>query len=132
MQEGWSTRWKSLFIWLCGYLSIIAFAIAGGYAIVKSEDEELKSTTKKAFIVTLIFTLISMFFSVYNSIGGMADGYYSSGAYEAYGILKEIVSIAKIIVFVVFAALSFINGNTRRGYIDSVSDDSSSEEDLKI
>ena len=75
MQEGWSTRWKSLFIWLCGYLSIIAFAIAGGYAIVKSEDEELKNTTKKAFIVTLIFTLISMFFSVYNSIGGMADGY---------------------------------------------------------
>ena len=124
MQEGWSTRWKSLFIWLCGYLSIIAFAIAG--------DEELKNTAKKAFIVTLIFTVISMFFSVYSSIGAMADGYYSSGAYEAYGILKEIASIAKIIVFAVFAALSFINGNTRRGYIDSVSNDSSSEEDLKI
>lgn len=112
MKEGWSTRWKSLLIWVCGYLSIIAFAVAGGYAIVKSNDEELKSTAKKAFIVTLIFTLISMFLGLYDAIGGMTDGYYSSAAYEAYGIMSAIATIAKIVVFVIFAALSFFGGSS--------------------
>ena len=112
MKEGWSTRWKSLLIWVCGYLSIIAFAVAGGYAIVKSNDDELKATAKKAFIVTLIFTLISMFLGLYSAIGGMTDGYYSSAAYKAYGIMSAIATIAKIVVFVIFAALSFFGGSS--------------------
>ena len=116
MKEGWSTRWKSLLIWVCGYLSIIAFAVAGGYAIVKSNDEELKSTAKKAFIVTLIFTLIAMFLGLYDAIGGMTDGYYSSAAYGAYSVMSKIVTIAKIVVFVVFAALSLrTNGVSTAG-----------------
>ena len=53
MKEGWTTRWKALLIWLSGYLSIVAFAIAGGYAIVKSDDEELKKTAKQALILNL-------------------------------------------------------------------------------
>lgn len=109
MKEGWSRRWKALLIWASGYLSFIAYAIVGGYVIVKSDDEELKDTAKKAFIVTLIFTAISMFFSIYNSIGALSSSYYSSGAYVAYGVLQMIVNIAKIVVYVVFALLSFFN-----------------------
>lgn len=109
MKEGWSRRWKALLIWASGYLSFIAYAIVGGYVIVKSDDEELKETAKKAFIVTLIFTAISMFFSIYNSIGALSSSYYSSGAYVAYGVLQMIVNIAKIVVYVVFALLSFFN-----------------------
>ena len=107
MKEGWTTRWKALLIWLSGYLSIIAFAVVGGYTIVKSDDEELKRTVKKAFIVTLIFTAISMFFSLYSSIGGMTNDYYLSKAYSAYGIMTNLVTIAEIIVYVTFAAISF-------------------------
>lgn len=109
MKEGWSRRWKALLIWASGYLSFIAYAIVGGYVIVKSDDEELKDTAKKAFIVTLIFTAISMFFSIYNSIGALSSSYYSSGAYVTYGVLQMIVNIAKIAVYVVFALLSFFN-----------------------
>ena len=109
MKEGWSRRWKALLIWASGYLSFIAYAIVGGYVIVKSDDEELKDTAKKAFIVTLIFTAISIFFSIYNSIGALSSSYYSSGAYVAYGVLQMIVNIAKIVVYVVFALLSFFN-----------------------
>lgn len=109
MKEGWSRRWKALLIWASGYLSFIAYAIVGGYVIVKSDDEELKDTAKKAFIVTLIFTAISMFFSIYNSIGALSSSYYSSGAYVAYSVLQMIVNIAKIVVYVVFALLSFFN-----------------------
>lgn len=109
MKEGWSRRWKALLIWASGYISFIAFAIVGGYVIVRSDDEELKDTVKKAFVVTLIFTVISMFFTLYSSIGGLSSGYYSSGAYVAYGVLQLITTIAKIIVYVVFALLSFFN-----------------------
>ena len=37
MKELWTTKWKKVLIWACGYLDFIAFALAGGYVIVKSE-----------------------------------------------------------------------------------------------
>ncbi len=111
MNEGWTKRWKALLIWLCGYLSIVAFALVGGYVIVKSEDEDLKKTTKLAFIVTLIFTAISMFFSIFSSIGSMANNYYSSGAYDVYNILYQVTNIIKIAVYVVFAVIAFFGKN---------------------
>ena len=30
MKQIWSLRWKNLLIWVCGYLSIVAFALVGG------------------------------------------------------------------------------------------------------
>lgn len=115
MKEGWTTRWKALFIWLSGYLSIIAFAVVGGYAIVKSEDEELKKTAKQALIVTLIFTAISMFLLLYSSIGGMTDGYYLSDANTAHNIMLQITNIAEIIVFATFGAISFFKVKPVKG-----------------
>ena len=127
MKEGWSRRWKALLIWASGYLSFIAYAIVGGYVIVKSDDEELKDTAKKAFIVTLIFTAISMFFSIYNSIGALSSSYYSSGAYVAYGVLQMIVNIAKIVVYVVFALLSFFNAKVVSDKSEEKAEDKSEE-----
>ena len=127
MKEGWSRRWKALLIWASGYLSFIAYAIVGGYVIVKSDDEELKDTAKKAFIVTLIFTAISMFFSIYSSIGALSSSYYSSGAYVAYGVLQMIVNIAKIVVYVVFALLSFFNVKVVSGKSEEKAEDKSEE-----
>lgn len=134
MKEGWTTRWKALFIWLSGYLNIIAFALVGGYAIVKSEEEDLKKTAKQAFIVTLIFTLISMFFSIYSAIGGLTDNYYSSDAYNAYDIMVQIVNIAKIIVFVVFGALAFfkVKADPVQPVTDQKTEEISSDEEPKI
>lgn len=113
MKEGWSTRWKALLIWACGYLSIIAFALAGGYAIVKSDDEKLKQETKKAFIVTLIYTAITLVFTLFTNLGGLFDNqFYSSSAYSAYNVISKIVTIAECVVYVVFASIAFFgNGN---------------------
>lgn len=107
MNEGWTTRWKALFLWLCGYLSIIAFALTGGYVIVKSENEELKKTAKNILIVTLIFTAVSMFLTVFNAIGSMADSYYSSDAYAAYNIMSQIITLAKVLVYAICGAVTF-------------------------
>ena len=113
MKEGWSRRWKALLIWASGYLSFIAYAVVGGYTIVKSDDEKLKKTAKQAFIVTLICTAISMFLSLYNNFGGMADNYYTSAGYQVYSILLQLTNIAKIVVYVVFGAIEFFGGKEK-------------------
>ena len=105
MKELWSKRWKKLRIWVCGYLSIVAYAIVGGYTIVKCDDRELKETSKRAFVVVLIFTALealSLLFSAINSVGGGMSGFLS--------VYHLIVVIGKIVVFACFAILSFFEG----------------------
>lgn len=109
MKEGWTRRWKALLIWLCGYLSIIAYAITGGYVIVKSEDEKLKKTAKAVMIVTLIFTAISMVLSLISSFGSLVED-ESLDLYAFFNKITIVVSIAKIIVFAVCGAVSFFKG----------------------
>lgn len=108
MKEGWSNRWKKLLIWVCGYLSIIAFAIVGGYTIVKSDDKELKKTSHKAFVITVIFTIIEAFLAIYSACLSMANTQtYSGDASDALVWLSAITVIAKTIVFAVFAIIDF-------------------------
>ncbi|MGM9645461.1 MAG: hypothetical protein ACI3XS_02055 [Eubacteriales bacterium] len=102
MKELWTTKWKKVLIWACGYISFMAFALVGGYVIVKSDDEELKKTAKLTFIVTLIFTGVFAFFSLFNYFGGMFNGYYGSVMYKIISILTSIVNIVKILTYAFF------------------------------
>ncbi len=104
--SAWSKKWKQILIWFSGYVSFIAFAIIGGYTIVKSDDEDLKKTAKQTFIVTLIFTAVSALLALLNYVGGFSDNYYSSALYEMYSILTRIISIAQIIVYAIFIILT--------------------------
>ncbi len=108
MDKTWSTKWKKCLIWLSGYLNFVAFALVGGYAIVKSDDEKLKKTTKLAFIITLIFTAVSAFLLIFYNFMIMQEGYYGSPAYNFYSIFTSIVTIAKVIVFAVFIILELV------------------------
>lgn len=106
MKEVWSKSWKKILIWACGYVSIIAFAIAGGYAIVKSEDEDLKKTAKTCFIVTLIFLAVSALQSIFQSILG---GAYSAGFSSFVTWFGFVVLIAKIAVYAFFIVMELLN-----------------------
>ena len=108
MKKIWTNKWKSLLVWMSGYLNFIAFALVGGYVIVKSEDEGLQKTTKTAFIVTMIFTALSAFLTLFNYIAGSSDNYYTSDAYEFYGTFSMLVGIAKIIVYTIFIVMTLI------------------------
>ncbi len=108
MKNLWTERWKKVFIWFSCYMGFTSFAIVGGYTILKSENEELKKTTKTAFITCLIFACISAFLSIFSSFAGMSDHYYSSAAYDFYSIASSLVSVAKIIVYAVFIILELI------------------------
>ncbi len=104
----WSKKWKQILIWFSGYVSFLAFAIVGGYTIVKSEDEDLKKTAKQTFIVTLIFTAVSALLSLLNYVGGFSDNYYSSSLYDMYSILTKIIGIAQITVYAVFIIMTLV------------------------
>ena len=65
----------------------------------------MKETSKRAFVVVLIFTALealSLLFSAINSVGGGMSGFLS--------VYHLIVVIGKIVVFACFAILSFFEG----------------------
>ena len=111
--SNWSNKWKNIFMWACGYLSIVAFALLGGYAIVKNDDEKLKATAKKVLIITLIFAAISAFLSIFYNIGSMSDTFYGSGAYDFYSKFSSIVNVAKIVVYAVFIIWEFFKKDNK-------------------
>ena len=95
----WNKKLSKLFIYLSGYVSFIAFAIVGGYAICKSDDEELRNTTKKVFIVSLFYYAILAVISIFVYFGSMSSNFYGSNFYNFLSVLKNIVEIVKIGVY---------------------------------
>ena len=108
MIVNWNNKWKSVLIWLSAYLTFIAFVVVGGYFYIKKEDEELQLATKRAFLVTLGFTAVNAFLSIFNYIGALTNNYYVSSAYEFYSVCSTIVGIAKIVVFATFIILALV------------------------
>ena len=108
MKKIWDNRWKKVLIWLSSYISFIAYAIVGGYVIVKSEDEDLRKTAKTALIVTLIFTVLSALYSILNSINSISG--YSRGFAEFLSWYSFFQRIAQIAVFAVFIVMALFFG----------------------
>ena len=121
MKKVWTNRWKKVLIWLSGYLSFIAFAIVGGYTIVKSEDEELKKTTKAAFFVTLLFTAVSALISILSDINALSG--YKAGFTAFLSWFSFVITLAEIAVYAVFIVLAIFGGDNP---------DSSQETEKKI
>ena len=119
-----SQNLKKCFMWVCGYLNIVAFALVGGYLYIKSDDEDMKKEVKIALIVTLIFTAIMAVLSIYNYCGGFSSAYYGSVAYDVYSICLSVVQIANIIVYAVFAIMALVKkgGEKKQSTIDVEND----------
>ena len=107
MKEMWSRSWKKVLIWACGYVSIIAFAIAGGYAIVKGEDEELRRAAKYCFVVTLLFLAADAVVSILSRVLSLS---YSSGFSLALQWINFFLLLAKIAVYATAIVMALVNG----------------------
>ena len=114
MKEVWTKKWKEVLIWFSAYIGFIAFAIVGGYVIVKSNDDDLKKTAKTALVVTLIFSAVSAFLLVFHYFASMAEGYYSSGAYDFYSIASNLVNICQIVVYAVFIIMALVKKDSTK------------------
>ena len=102
----------SLIVWASAYVNVIVFALCGGYAWFKSDDETVKNETKKALIVTLLFTAVGMIQSFVGQCLSLFNVSYGSDLYTAHQKIANVISIAKIVIYAVFALLAFFkNGN---------------------
>ncbi len=108
MNGKWTDKWKKLLLWFSAYSSLAAFAIFGGYTIVKDEGEELKKTAKQAFAVTLIFAAASALLSVFYNFASMSNSYYLSAASDFYDISTRLLSAIKIAVYAVIIILELV------------------------
>lgn len=91
---------RKVAIWVSAYINIIAFTLVGGYSYLKIEDEDIKQTTKKALIVTLIFIGVDAIITIISQFGSMFPGYYSSALYDIVSVLTSLAKIIKIGVYV--------------------------------
>ena len=101
MNSEWTKKWKKVLIWFCSYVSLVAYAVVGGYTIVKTQDEDLKKSAKLALVASLIWAAVSAFLTIFYSCLSMSTGNIYNGAYEAYLIIKGIFDILKIIFYAV-------------------------------
>lgn len=118
-----------LIVWASAYVNVIVFALCGGYFFLKSDDESLKNETKKALIVTLIFVGIGMIQSLVSYLFTLCGVSYSGDLYRAHQTIGTLVSVAKIAVYAVFAALSVFGG--KKGEEKSEKTDDSTENDTQ-
>lgn len=119
----------ALIVWASAYVNVIVFALCGGYFFLKSDDESLKNKTKKALIVTLIFVGIGMIQSLVSYLFTLCGVSYSGDLYRAHQTIGTLVSVAKIAVYAVFAALSVFGG--KKGEEKSEKTDDSTENDTQ-
>ena len=91
-----SVRWQKLIVWLTGYLSIIAFVVAGGYIHQKTEHDEVRSSAKIALFVTAIFTGLDMIRYLLQYCVNLADA-ATMWIFD----MSYVFAIVKIIVFIV-------------------------------
>lgn len=119
----------ALIVWASAYVNVIVFALCGGYFFLKSDDESLKNETKKALIVTLIFVGIGMLQSLVSYLFTLCGVSYSGDLYRAHQTIGSLVSVAKIAVYAVFAALSVFGG--KKGEEKSEKTDDSTENDTQ-
>ena len=119
----------ALIVWASAYVNVIVFALCGGYFFLKSDDESLKNETKKALIVTLIFVGIGMIQSLVSYLFTLCGVSYSGDLYRAHQTIGTLVSVAKIAVYAVFAALSVFGG--KKGEEKSKQTDDSTENDTQ-
>lgn len=119
----------ALIVWASAYVNVIVFALCGGYFFLKSDDESLKNETKKVLIVTLIFVGIGMIQSLVSYLFTLCGVSYSGDLYRAHQTIGTLVSVAKIAVYAVFAALSVFGG--KKGEEKSEKTDDSTENDTQ-
>lgn len=122
-------KFGALIVWASAYVNVIVFALCGGYFFLKSDDESLKNETKKALIVTLIFVGIGMLQSLVSYLFTLCGVSYSGDLYRAHQTIGTLVSVAKIAVYAVFAALSVFGG--KKGEEKSKKTDDSTENDTQ-
>lgn len=104
----WTEKLTNVLVWVSGYVSFLAFGLIGGYILIKGNDNQ-KLTSKRVFIVVLMFLAATAVMEVFYNFASLSDNYYGSFAQDFYVIVSKIIEIVRIGVFATFAVLELIN-----------------------
>ena len=104
MDKIWDNKWLKILVWVSGYINFIAFAIVGGYVIAKSENQELRKETKKAFIVTLVFTALYGIILIFNTAASLSASYDFIAFTLIFTLLTVIGQLITYLTFILLAA----------------------------
>ena len=122
-----STRWQKLIVWLTGYLSIIAFVIAGGYIHQKTESEDVKRSAKISLFAVAVFTAFEILFSIISYCYNLADTYNSWVSYARY-VLAIIKAVAFVSLFIVDMVVGFGKPLTSEPVVENAETETSDSE----
>ncbi len=106
MKQLWNNRWKKALIWLCGYVHLIAFAVAGGFVVFRTADRDLHRTAKTVFIVTLIFTAVEALVLILSGIASLG-----ANMGNAISWIGFFVTLAKIGVYAAGIIMALFSGS---------------------
>ena len=100
-----SVKWQKIIVWLTGYLSVVAFFLAGGYVFTKTEDEDVKKSAKTVLLLTLGFTALEIIYLIVSNLMGVGDaGYDKLNGFAKFILVVEVI---KAVAFVTFGILDF-------------------------
>lgn len=119
-----SSKFQKLIVWLTGYLNIVAFVLAGGYIFFKTEDDDVKESSKTVLILLAIFTALEIVRVFFYYIFSIAS---NGSAIQTLNNLASVVGIIKVVVFVVFFVLDLVGIKIipiKRSSVDKKSADS--------
>ena len=108
----WTEKLTTVLLWVGGFVNFIAFALLGGYLIVKGNDNQ-KITLKRVFVIILLFLAATAVMEVYYNFASMSGNYYGSLAQDFYSIMTKIIEIARIGVFSTFVVLELIKKDNK-------------------
>ena len=100
-----SVKWQKIIVWLTGYLSVLAFFLAGGYVFTKTEDEDVKKSAKTVLLLTLGFTALEIIYLIISNLMGVGEaGYDKLNGFAKFILVVEVI---KAVAFVTFGILDF-------------------------
>lgn len=113
MFEGkWTEKLTNVLLWVSGYVNFIAFALFGGYIIVKGNYNR-KVLLKRVFIIVLLFLAATAVMEIFYNFASLSGNYYGSLAQDFYDIITKIIEIARIGVFAACIVLELIKKDNK-------------------
>ena len=109
-----SARFVRVMLYVFGFASIIAAAVACGYVLIKDEDEGNRTAAKRSLILSAGFVGLNAVVTLYRAIVISLIG-AGGAAYTVADVLTALITIAEIAVFAVLAILAYTEGGAAAG-----------------
>lgn len=129
--------WTNLIIWVSAYVNFLALIVIGVFILNDKEShEEAKVNFKIAFVVSAIFTGLSLIMGLYDNV--FIDlGNLTGGWFKFYSVIINLNAIFRSITFIVMIVLSlftnvFKDKGSSNKNVSSLEEGSSKEDEFQF